>query len=158
MTSYPDMHLVGADGIGEEGHSIEVHVNVQMTTRSVWATARWGQTIGTSGMSDCVGRILINDKGAWLGHFLCTDQNERDEEREFRGDKLPKLARALTGDKYPSRGWSSGRSSFAFVLDSSENYQIYVSMPPAPIIVARPQNTVAEGYTDFDAIFKRLGV
>ncbi len=122
MVEYKYMYRVNPDGsINDEEETIQVDVHVKMRLSSVSGSARWGQTIGTSGMSDCHGLVVFGNGGAWLAHNF-GDDHSFDVPQEFRGG----TSFILLGNKYASTGWASGRSNFAFALDE-EGVTIYVS-------------------------------
>ena len=122
MAEYQDMYLVRTDGtISDHTQTIQVDVDVVMAPYSTSSTARWGQTIGTTGMADCHGLLVINNTGAWLAHHWCTDAFN--VPAQFQGGTRV----YLLGTQYPSTGWASGRSNYAFFLNPSGQVSIYVS-------------------------------
>lgn len=153
---YSNLYILRSDGqFSEHSQTIEVDVDVKMFTSSVSGTARWGQTIGTSGMSDCHGLLVVNKQGAVLFHHLCNDSSFNIPDQYNTPDK--QIFR-LYGSKYNrDRGPLSGRSDYAFFLSPRGPIAFYASQylgnptpPPSPKPAARSDLQGSGEYTDID--------
>lgn len=155
--NYPNMYLMLADGtFSQQAQNIDVAVDVRMITSSVSGAARWGQIIGTIGMTDCVGVFYCNRSGGMLFHHLCNDPLPP---APAPFDSQDTNVFALSGSQYNSRrGPLSGRSDYAFHLDPDKGLSIYASQylgrdpapPGAPIPSRVALSGSAEMYSEID--------